>query len=173
MPDLRLVATDAGDMAVSIAPIRVVLVEDHTLLRDVLRLSLDAADGIEVIAEADDMPSALRLVHRERPHVLVLDLGMMGGSSRDTIARLRARAPGTRVVLLSLDESPVVAQHVLASGVLGYVLKDRADDDLAPGVRAAARGEEYISPRVAERLDAALRRSFTEDYGTHCDRGRC
>jgi DNA-binding NarL/FixJ family response regulator len=62
-----------------------------------------------------------------------------------------------------MHESPVLAQHVLASGALGVVLKDRADGELAQAVRAAARGEEYVSPRVADRLDAALRRALVEE----------
>jgi DNA-binding NarL/FixJ family response regulator len=65
-------------------------------------------------------------------------------------------------VLLTLEESPVLAQHVLTCGALGYVLKDRADAELADAVRAAARGERYISPRVADRLSAVLRLALTE-----------
>lgn len=163
MADLRLVPANGVFDRSPALPIRVVLGEDHTLLRDALSRSLDAEEGIEVIVAADDLPSALSSVHSERPHVLVLDLGMVDGSSRETIGKLRARAPETQVVLLTMEESPVVAQHVLACGALGVVLKDRADEDLAQAVRAAACGEEYVSPRVAERLDAALRESGTED----------
>jgi len=133
------------------------------LLRGGLRAVLDAEEDVEVIAEAEDLESALGHIRGGRPHVLVLDLGMLGGSARETIRKLRAQAPGTQVVLLTMDESPVVAQHVLACGAVGFVLKDRADDELATAVRAAARGEEYVSVRVAGRLDAALRRSLTEE----------
>ncbi len=165
MADLRVVpaGADAAVESFPPSPIRVVLAEDHALLRGALRLSLAAEEGIEVITDAADLPSALRHVHGDRPHVLVLDLGMVSGSSREAIGKLRTRAPETQVVLLTMDGSPLVAQHVLASGALGFVLKDRADDELVPAVRAAARGEQYVSPRVAERLHAALRRSLAEE----------
>lgn len=132
------------------SPIRVVLAEDHALLRSSLGVLLDAEEGVEVVAEAGDLESAVRHVGAA-PHVLVLDLGMLGGSAREVIGKLRARARGTQVVLLTMDESPVLAQYVLAAGALGFVLKDRADEELALAVRAAARGEEYVSPRVAAR----------------------
>lgn len=120
---------------------------------------LDGEQDIEVTGEADDLGAALRGLETKRPHVLVLDLGMLGGSAGETIGMLRARAPRAQVVLLSMDDSPLVAQHLLACGAMGFVLKDRADDDLACAVLAAALGEEYLSPGVARRLDRALRRS--------------
>jgi two-component system, NarL family, response regulator NreC len=163
MADLHLVPAPAEALEFSPpAPIRVLLAEDHALLRSGLRVVLDEEEDVEVIAEAEDLESALGQIRGERPQVLVLDLGMLGGSVRETIRKLRAQAPGMQVVLLTMDESPVVAQHVLACGAVGLVLKDRADDELATAVRAAASGEEYVSERVAGRLDAALRRSLTE-----------
>ncbi len=160
---LRLVPAPAseGEIATS-SPIRVVLAEEHGLLRKSLRSLLDAEEGIEVIAEAEHLAAALQGVRRGKAHVLVLDVGMVQGSSREAIGELRARAPATQVVLLAMEESPVVAQHVLASGALGFVLKDRADGELAEAVRAAAQEEQYISPRVADRLNSALRRSQAE-----------
>ena len=163
MAALHLVSASVGvEKPSPPSPIRVVLAEDHALLRESLRLLLDATEGIEVVAEADDLESALRQVG-ERPHVLVLDLGMLSGSVRESIATLRARAPATDVVVLTMEESPVVVQHLLACGAQGFVLKDRADDELPGAIRAAARGEQYVSPRVAERLDDALRRALTEE----------
>jgi two-component system, NarL family, response regulator NreC len=144
------------------SPIRVVLAEDHALLRSSLRVLLDVEEGLEVVAEANDLQAALRHVHGEGPRVLVLDLGMISDAARETIGKLRAQAPGTQVVILTMHESPVVAQHVLAAGALGVVLKDQADGELAPAVRAAARGERYVSPRVADRLAAALRSSLAQ-----------
>ncbi len=163
MANLHLVSAPAGEAWESLvsSPIRVVLAEDHVLLRSSLRVLLDAAEGVEVVAEAGDLESAVRRLGAA-PHVLVLDLGMLGGSAREGIAKLRARAPATQVVLLTMDESPVLAQYLLAGGALGFVLKDRADEELAVAVRAAARREEYVSPRVAARLNAALRGSLAD-----------
>jgi len=136
------------------SPIRVILADDHSLMRRGLRLLLDGEEDVEVIAEAVDLASVVRLVHSRQPHVLVLDLSMPDGSSIETIGKLRERVPDTQIVVLTMDDSPVFAQHSLAAGALGFVLKDLADSDLPQAVRAAARGEEYVSPRVAPRLDA-------------------
>ncbi len=144
------------------SPIRVVLADDHALIRRSVRLLLEGEEGVEVIAEADDLASAVRHVHGHSPHVLVLDLRMPGGSSIAAIGRLRERAPDTQVVVLTMEENPVFAQQALACGAVGFVLKDLAGTELPQAVRAAARGEEYVSPRVAARLDA-LSRSITED----------
>ena len=144
------------------SPVRVVLADDHALMRRSLRLLLDGEEGVQVIAEAEDMAAAVRHVHSDKPHVLVLDLRMPGGSSIETIRKLRERAPDTQVVVMTMEDNPVFAQHALATGALGFVLKDRADSELREAVLAAARGEEYLSPSVAARLDA-LRRSVTDD----------
>jgi two-component system, NarL family, response regulator NreC len=147
------------------APIRVVLADDHALMRRSLRLLLDTEEGVEVIAEASDLASAVRHVHGHQPHVLVLDLSIPNGSSIETIRKLRERAPDTEVVVLTMEDSPVFAQRALAAGALGYVLKEFADTELPPAVRTAARGEEYVSPRVAARLEA-LNRSLADDQLT-------
>jgi two-component system, NarL family, response regulator NreC len=162
-PHLHLAPSPAGTGSVVCAasPIRVVLAEGHALMRRGLRLLLDIEDGVEVIAEADDVASALRHVHGYQPHVLVLDLGMPGGSSIETIGKLRERAPDIKIVVLTMDDSPVFAQRALAAGALGFVVKHLADSELAQAVRAAAHGEEYVGPRVAARL-GALRRSLTD-----------
>ncbi|HVR05986.1 MAG TPA: response regulator transcription factor [Solirubrobacteraceae bacterium] len=143
-------------------PIRVVLADDHALMRRSLRLLLDGEEDVEVISEADDLPAVAREVHKNRPHVLVLDLGMPGGSSIEEIGQLRERCPETQIVVVTMKDSPVFAQRAFAAGAVGFVAKDLADSELPQAVRVAARGEEYVSPRVATRLDA-LHRSLTED----------
>ena len=142
--------------------IRVVLADDHASMRRSLRLLLENEEGVEVIAEAGDLSSVVRHVHGHQPHVLVLDLGMANGSSIETIGRLRERARDTQIVVLTMDEDPVLAQRALSAGAVGFVLKDRADTELSEAVRAAARREEYISSRVAASL-RALQRSLTKD----------
>jgi len=157
-------AASAGDCAPAVAdaPIRVVLADDHALMRRSLRLLLSSEEGVEVIAEADDMAGVTRHVLGQEPRVLVLDLNMPGGSSIEAISRLRERAPDTKIVVMTMDENPVFAQRAFAAGALGFVAKDRADGELVQAVRAAARDEEFVSPRIAKRLDA-LHRSLTED----------
>jgi len=137
------------------SPVRVVLADDHALMRRSLRLVLDGEEGVRVIAEAEDMAAAVRHVHDHKPHVLVLDLRMPGGSSIEMIGELRERAPDTQVVVMTMEGNPLFARHALATGALGFVLKDRADSELAQAVRAAARGEEYVTPHAAALSKAA------------------
>lgn len=143
-------------------PIRVVLADDHAVMLRGLRLLLDNEDDLEVIAEARDLASVAEHVHGHEPHVLVLDLGMPGGSSIETIGQLRERAPDTQIVVLTMEDNPVFAQRALAAGAVGFVVRDLADSELPQAVRAAARGQEYVSPRMASSLDA-LHRSLTEN----------
>ncbi len=135
-------------------PIRVVLADDHALMRHTLRLLLDGEDGITVIAEAQDLSGVTRHVGGHRPQVLVLDLSMPDGSSLDAISRLRERAPATQIVAMTMNDNPLFAQRALAAGAIGFVAKELADEELPRAVRAAGRGEVLISPRTAARLDA-------------------
>ncbi len=145
------VETGLGDSSQS--PIRVVLADDHGLMRRSLRLLLDGEDGVEVVAEAKDLASALRAVRAQRPDVLVLDLRLPGNSGIETITTLHERAPDTQIVVATMHESPVYAEHALACGALGFVHKELADSELVEAVRAAAGGLKYVSPRVAGRVE--------------------
>jgi two-component system response regulator NreC len=142
--------------------IRVVLGDDHNLMRRNLRLLLDREDGLDVVAEAADVPTAMRHVHGHRPHVLVLDLSTTNGSSLEAIRQLRQQVPETRIIVLSVEEDPAFAQQALDAGAIGFVLKDSADGDLARAVRNAVRGERYVSRRVAVLL-RAMRTSAKRD----------
>ena len=157
MPDLHAMAANAEESPAASA-IRVLLAENHALLNSGLRLLLDAEEGIEVVGEANDLEAVVRHIYGKRPDVLVFDLGMIAGSAHEAIRGLRARAPESQLVVLTMDDNPLVAHHILACGALAVVLKDRADEELACAVRAAARGAEYVSPAVASRLDGAVRR---------------
>jgi len=144
-----------------VAAIRVILAEDHEVMRRGLRRVLDAAGDIEVIAEGDDLAAVMRHVQTQRPNVLVLDLNMGAGSGIEAIRRLREGVPATEIVVLKMDESAAFAQHAIDAGAIGFVLKDTADTELPEAVRRAARRREYVSPRVAPRLHA--RRQATGD----------
>jgi two-component system response regulator NreC len=142
-------------------PIRVVLANRHPLMRSSLRQLLENEQDIEVIAEAEDLTAAMSHVHRDRPHVLILDVSIPGGSGLNAIGELRERAPDTQIVVLTMHESAMFAQQALAAGAAGLVLKDLADSELSQAVRAASGEEEYVSSRVADRLQA-LRHSLTD-----------
>lgn len=133
-------------------PTTVVLADDHAVVRAGLRMLLDAEDGIEVVGEAGDFPSAVAAVEAHRPAILVLDLGMPGGSGLETIASLIQSAPDTGIVVLTMQDDPAFARGALSRGARGYVLKEAADEELLEAIRAAASGETYLNPRLGARM---------------------
>jgi two-component system response regulator NreC len=134
--------------------IRIVLADDHAVVRSGLRLLLDNESDFEVVAEASEIDSARRYVRGHHPNVLVLDLNMPGGSSLEAIPVISEESPGTQIVVLTMQTEPVFAREALAAGALGYVLKEAADDELVEAVRRAAAGERYLNPRLGARIAA-------------------
>ena len=122
--------------------IRVVLADDHAVVRSGLRMVLERAGGFEVVSEAGDAESAVRTVLGHKPAILVLDLNMPGElSSLDAIPRVQEVSPNTHVVILTMQEDPEFARRALRAGAAGYVLKEAADDELVrrcEGCRSAA-----------------------------------
>jgi two-component system response regulator NreC len=134
--------------------ITVVIADDHTVVRQGLRLLIDNGDGLQVVAEAGDVPDAERLTRAHRPSVLVLDLNMPGGSSLEAIPRLREHSPDTAIVVLTMQDDPAFARQALRTGALGFVLKEAADEELLEAIRLAAAGDTYLNPRLGARLAA-------------------
>ena len=132
--------------------IRIVLADDHAVVRSGLRLLLDGESGLEVVAEAGDLDSARRYVRGQHPDVLILDLNMPGGSSLEAIPDIRSEAPQTQIVVLTMQQEPAFARHALGAGAIGYVLKEAADDELVEAVRRAAAGESYLNPKLGARM---------------------
>lgn len=135
-------------------PLRIVIADDHSVVRRGLRQVLEGDPGLEVVAEAEDVESARRYVRGHKPDVLVLDLNMPGGSTLDAIPEIRAEAPETQIVILTMQDEPAYARQALAAGVKGYVLKEAADAELVEAVRRAAAGDTYLNPRLGARLAA-------------------
>jgi two-component system response regulator NreC len=135
-------------------PIKVVLAVDHASARRSLRRLLDCSEAIEVVADAAGLSEARRWVRTRAPDVLVVDLRLLRGTNGEEIRRLRGQMPTTEIVVLTMDESPLSAQRAIHAGAVGFVLKDRADSELMPAVYCAARGQEFVSPRVVSGLDA-------------------
>jgi two-component system response regulator NreC len=133
-------------------PIRIVLADDHGVVRSGLRMLLDSESGLEVVAEASDVSGARRYVRGHHPNVLVLDLNMPGGSSLEAIPVIREESPGTQIVVLTMQQEPAFAREALGAGALGYVLKEAADDELVEAVRRAAVGERYLNPALGARI---------------------
>jgi two-component system response regulator NreC len=134
--------------------IRIVLADDHPVVRRGLRMLLDDEDDFEVVAEAGDVASARRYVGGHHPQVLVLDLNMPGGSTLKAIPAIRADFPETHIVVLTMQPEPAYAREALSAGATGYVLKQSADSELVEAIRLAAAGERYLNPGMGARIAA-------------------
>ncbi|HTP22733.1 MAG TPA: response regulator transcription factor [Solirubrobacteraceae bacterium] len=156
MSHLHLAVSD-GDLDGERLPITVVLADDHAMFRRTLRRLLEIEESVSVLDEASDLSSALEQARRCRPRVLVLDLNMPNGSTTEAIRELRTDVPWTEVVVLTTEESALVAQQLLAAGAVAFVFKDRAETELLEAVHRAAHGEEFVSPPVAAGLEALRR----------------
>lgn len=137
------------------SPIRVILADDHRMVRTGLGLLLEAEQCVEVVAEAGDVDGALRAVLGHRPDVLVLDLNMPGTQTAlEALPLVRESSPRTATVVLTMQEDPEYARRALRAGALGYVLKEAADAELVEAVRRAADGQPYLNPSLGARLAA-------------------
>jgi two-component system response regulator NreC len=134
--------------------IRIVIADDHSVVRRGLRQLLEDEAGFEIVAEAGDVDSARRYVRGHHPDVLVLDLNMPGGSSLEAIPDLRAESPETEIVVLTMQNEPAYARQALGAGVLGYVLKEAADAELVEAVKRAAAGDTFLNPRLGAKVAA-------------------
>ena len=133
---------------------RIVVADDHAVVRRGLRHVLDAEPGFQVVAEAASLDDARRDVRGHHPDVLVLDLNMPGGSSLPHIPAIRAESPGTQIVVLTMQNEPAYARQALSAGALGYVLKEAAEEELVEAIKRAAVGDIYLNPRLGARVAA-------------------
>jgi len=146
----------------SLAPIRLVIADDHVLVRQGIRAFLDTHADLAIVGEAEDADSATQLCAELKPQVALVDLVMPGGGIAAT-HDIRSASPGTQVILLtSFDDSRQILAAVQA-GALSCLLKDVDADGLADAIRKAARGEAVLHPRVAGYLLEAIRRGATPD----------
>jgi two-component system, NarL family, response regulator NreC len=139
------------------ATISVVLAVDHAGLRRSLRQLIDDDEQLELISESSDVADVANTVLAHAPRVLVIDLKLTTGGSADQLRELRTQAPETEIVVLTMEQSPLAAQQAIDAGAVGFVLKDRADSELAAAIHCAARGDEFVSSHVAPGLDALRR----------------
>jgi two-component system response regulator NreC len=134
--------------------IRVVIVDDHAVVRRGMRQVLESEQDIEVVAEAGNLTDARRYVLGHRPDVLVLDLNLPEGLSLDAIGEIRSSHPRTQVVVMTMQKEPAYARRALSIGALGYVLKEAAESELVEAVRRAAAGDTYLNPRLGAQVAA-------------------
>lgn len=131
---------------------RVILVDDHVIVRAGLRALLDRLEGIRVVAEATDGAAALELVRREPPDLVITDISMKKMDGVQLAASLTREFPQVRVIVLSMHATADYVQQALGSGVSAYLLKDSAMVELELAVRAVLRGESYLSPGVSRQV---------------------
>jgi DNA-binding NarL/FixJ family response regulator len=129
--------------------ISIVLADDHPIFRKGLRQVIESAESLEVVGEAGDGESALRLIHELKPCVAILDIEMPGKDGFDVAAALRHQDVPTAIVFLTMHRDETVSNKAMEAGVRGYLLKDNASDDLLECIDAVARGNCYFSSSIS------------------------
>ena len=129
--------------------IRVLLADDHVVLRAGLRMLINAQPDMEVVAEASNGEDAVRLAGEIRPDIVLMDITMPGAGGIEATARIRRECPVVRVLALTMHDDPAYLRSILAAGAAGYVVKRAADAELLSAIRATYRGETYLAPSLA------------------------
>jgi len=142
--DIAPLGEPDGEAKTSTDSVRLILADDHAVVRSGLRMLLDSESDFEVVAEASNIEDARRYVRGHHPKVLVLDLNMPGGSSLQAIPAIREESPDTEIVVLTMQQEPAFAREALRAGA--------ADDELVQAVRLAAAGESYLNPKLGARI---------------------
>ena len=147
-------------------PVRIVIVDDHTLVRSGFRLLLESIDGFDVVADATNGEEALELIEKATPDIVITDIAMGGMSGIELTAEVLKRWPTTQCIVLSMYKTAPYVKSALAAGASGYLLKESVDAELELAIRSVVKGETYLSPVVADLLvakkDYALTRRQTE-----------
>jgi two-component system, NarL family, response regulator NreC len=146
--------------------IRVLIVDDHAVVRTGLRRVIDAEGDIETVAEAPDAERAIFEAIESKPDVVLLDVMMPGKSGIEALPSLLQAVPDARVLILSMQDDPQYVREAFEAGASGYVLKEAADTEVVDAIRAVAAGEQYVHPALGARLvaaDAEARRRADSD----------
>jgi two-component system, NarL family, response regulator NreC len=136
----------------SIATIRVLLCDDHALVRSGLRRLLEFEARFEVVGEASNAEEAVDFIGRQQPDVLLLDIVMPGRSGIAAIPDLIAASPGTRILVLSMQDDPRYVRQAFSAGANGYLLKEAAGAELVQAIEDVAAGRRYVHPALGARL---------------------
>ena len=132
------------------APLRILLADDHTIVRQGLRKMLEETPEWEVVAEAGDGREAVRLAEQHKPDVAIVDVAMPLLNGIETTRQIAKKVPGTRVLVLSMHADDAYVIQILQAGATGYLLKDSADVDLLQAVAAVSQGKSFFSPAIAK-----------------------
>lgn len=143
--------------------LRVIIADDHAVVRQGIRTVLEEVEGLRVVAEAGDGDEALALAEEHEPDVVVLDVSMPGKTGLEVARELRERGSGVAVLILSMHDEPEYVLEAVRAGAHGYVLKDMAPAELRAAVTAVHEGREYFSGRVTHQLSVGLRQELEEE----------
>jgi DNA-binding NarL/FixJ family response regulator len=135
-------------------PIRVLIADDHALVRAGIRLLLESLPGIKVVAEADEGRQALQLIATHHPDVVLMDIAMPELNGLEAAARITKEHPTVRIIILSMHANEEYVWQALRAGATGYLLKDAGTAELELAVKAVARGETYLTPVVSKHVIA-------------------
>lgn len=142
--------------------IRILLADDHGMVRQGFKLILAAQPDMEIVGEAGNGREAVELTEKLKPDVVVMDVAMPELNGIEATRRIAESAPRVRVLALSMHKDSVYVREILRAGARGYLLKDSIDSDLVSAVRSVARGDGYISPGVSDAVLADYRRHVTD-----------
>ncbi len=131
---------------------RVVIVEDHPLFREQLRLLIDKEDDLEVCGEADNARTALTLIQQLEPHLAIIDITLKGGNGLDLLKDLRAQKIDVPVLVLSMHDESLYAERALRAGASGYITKEEASASVMTAIRQVLKGDIYLDPHVMRRM---------------------
>jgi DNA-binding NarL/FixJ family response regulator len=135
-----------------VSPLRLLLADDHTLVRAGLRSLLETYPDVTIMAETGDGREAVQLAATQRPNIVLMDIAMPGLNGLEATARIVKEHPEVRVVILSMHANDEYVRQALHAGASGYLLKDAATAELELALRAVARGETYLSPAISRRV---------------------
>lgn len=136
--------------------VRVLLADDHALVRAGVRALLEEIDGVAVVAEASDGRAAVALACVHRPNIVVMDISMPELNGIDAALQMKVECPETRVLLLSMHASDEFVQRAMKAGIAGYLVKNSAPLELRVAIETLMRGETYLTPRISQQVVAAF-----------------
>ncbi|MGI8744104.1 MAG: response regulator [Bryobacteraceae bacterium] len=142
--------------------IRILLADDHAMVRKGFRLILEAQSDMSIVGEAGNGREAVELAESLHPDVIVMDVSMPELNGIEATRRLAASSPRTRVLALSMHKDSVYVREILRAGARGYLLKDSIDSELVSAVRAVAKGDGYLAPAVSDAVLTDYRRHVTD-----------
>ncbi|HEX9564978.1 MAG TPA: response regulator transcription factor [Gemmatimonadaceae bacterium] len=137
-------------------PIRVLVVDDHAIVREGVRTVLDDAATFRIVGEGGSAAAAVALSHELRPDVLILDISMPGGSGLHAVSQVLDRSPSTRILILSVHDDAEYIRESMRAGAHGYLRKDSPPEDVRAAVRSVHAGEAFFSPVITSRIAASL-----------------